>query len=275
MGITQLPGKKILLGALACLLLNVSFAQQKGSVLLPDDRPFDIGEKLELKISYGWFTIGKASVSIPRDTVFQNEESYVINVVGKTAGLLGFFNNTEDTFEAVINQSTLKPYIASQNFQEGKKRDVQTNTFLYNSNEVVVEKINYEKNITYKPKTYVLRNEAFDILSSYLYLRSIDFSTLTQTDSVMVKVFFGKKHWDFGIEYGGEEDVKTLFGKIKAHKFYILFPVTETFPEAKSVMVWTTRDENQLPLKVKAKLRFGQVTCELTDFQNLKVPMKQ
>jgi hypothetical protein len=238
------------------------------------ERPFRIGEKLEFRISYGWFTIGRAYVDIPKDTLYANSSSYYVNVVGKTAGLLGFFNNTEDTFDAIFNKTTLKPYIASQNFQEGKKRDVQTNTFSYDEGEVVVEKVNYEKDIVYEPAVFDLEDEAFDILSSYLYLRSIDFSSLSREDSVMVKVFFGKKHWDFGIEYGGVEKVKTSIGKIDTHKFYILFPVTSTFPEAKSVIVWTTMDENQLPLKIKAKLRFGQVSCELENFENLKTPIR-
>ena len=271
----QIAKMKVLIAFSLVLSAVIAEAQPLVDDYPNTERPFQIGEKLELKISYGWFTIGRAYVNIPSDTIFENAPSYHVNVVGKTAGLLGFFNNTEDTFDAIIDKETLKPYVASQNFQENNKRDVQTNTFSYEQREVVVEKVDYEKQVTYKPKKYLLEENAFDILSSYLYLRSIDFASLSKEDSIMLKVFFGKKHWNFGIEYGGKETINSLIGKIKAHKFYIRFPVSSTFPEAKSVMVWTTQDENQLPLKVKAKLRFGNVTCELTDFSNLKIPYQK
>ena len=240
-----------------------------------DDRPFVIGEELAFKISYGWFTIGKAKAAIPSDTIYGQAPSYHVQVEGRTAGLVGMFSNTVDTFDAIIDQETLKPYVASQNFLENSERQIQTNTFSFEDHEVTVEKMADNQQLKYKPKKYLLEDNAFDILSSYLYLRNIDFGSLNVTDSVMIKVFFGKKHWNFGIEYGGIETINTLLGKIKTHKFYILFPVSSTFPEAKSVMVWTTMDENQLPLKVKAKLRFGHVTCELDDYKNLRLPYRK
>lgn len=234
------------------------------------EHPFAIGEKLEFKVKYGWFTIGKASVTIPQEVVHNEIPSYKVNVVGETAGMLNFFSNTTDVFDATISKYELKPFVASQNFQEGRKRDIQTNYFDYETGKVKVQKVNHKENKPQEPKYYDLEPDAFDMLSSYLYLRSIDFSSLNLQDSVMIKVFFGKKHYDFGLEYGGTESIKSRIGKVKAHKFYILFPVSSTFPEEKSVIVWTTMDENQLPLRVQAQLKFGKVTCDLVDFDNLK-----
>jgi hypothetical protein len=256
------------------LALALVVQLQAQSSVNDQNAPFQVGEKLELKISYGWFTIGKATADILKDTLVNNTPSYHIKVVGKTAGLLGFFSNTEDSFEAIIDKETFRPIVASQNFLENAKRDIQTNTFDYEQEEVIVEKINFEKNIIHDPKIYKLEKDAFDILSSYLYLRSIDYRSFSKEDSTMVRMFFGKKHWDFGIEYDGTEIIKTIFGKINTHRFYVLFPVSSTFPNPKSVIVWTTQDQNQLPLKVKAKLRFGQVVCELTNAANLIAPIE-
>ncbi len=253
----------------AFLLVSVLVTSGEGND--PNGYPFKIGEQLKYKVKYGWFTIGKGTVHIPSDTIVNGESSYRVKVVGQTAGLLGFFSNTTDRFDAIISKSEFKPIVASQNFQEGRKRDVQTNFFDFDAGKVRVEKINHEKNIVHDPKFYDLQPEAYDMLSSYLYLRSLDFAAFNPRDSVMVKVFFGKKHYDFGIEYGGTEVIKTREGKIKAHKFYVLFPVSSTFPKAKSVIVWTTMDENQLPLRAEAQLRFGHVTLDLVDYSNLKM----
>jgi len=173
----------------------------------PNDRPFRIGEELNFRIKYGWFniTIGKATVKIPSDTIVDGESFYNVNVTGQTAGCLGFFNNTVDRFEAIISKSNFRPFKASQNFQERRKRDIQTNYFDFESGKVKVEKTNDKKSTPQDPKYYDLEPEAYDMLSSYLYLRSIDYSSLKLQDSIMVKVFFGKKHYDFGIEYGGDQ----------------------------------------------------------------------
>lgn len=236
------------------------------------DRPYQITESLSFRVKYGWFTIGKAKASLPSDTLVNAEPAYKAKVILETAGMLGFFNNTEDTFDGVVYKDDFKPIYASQNFQEGRKRDIQTNYFDYKSNQVTVHKKEAKEESIQQEKVYALDSNAFDLLSAYLYLRNLDFKNMSKGDSTMMTVFFGKKHYDFGLEYDGIETIKTDFGKIKAHKLYVLFPISKTFPEPKSVMIWTTLDENTLPLKIKAKLKFGQVTCELEEFENLKIP---
>ena len=239
------------------------------------NRPFGIGEELTFRVKYGWFNlnIAEATVGITSETIYESSPAYQVNVVGRTVGLAGLFGKTVDRFEALVGKEELKPLKASQDFQEGKKRDIQTNYFDFEAGQVRVEKIKRDREL--EPRFYDLDEEAFDMLSSYLYLRSVDFSQLNETDSVMIKVFFGKRHYDFGLEYGGTEVIKTKVGKVTAHKLYILFPVSSTFPEEKSVMVWTTADENQLPLKIQAHLKFGKVTCELVDYSNLKYEVKR
>ncbi len=253
------------------LLVFSSLLAQNGHY---DDRPYTTGEFLDFRVKYGWFTIGRATVEIPKDTIVQNRNAYLVKVIASTAGLLGIFNNTEDTFTGTVYKDDFKPYYASQNFQEGRDRDIQENVYDFDHRIVTVNKTDHRKNKTFPPKVYELEPDAYGMVSSYLYLRNLDFNQMKMEDSVMMRVFFGKKHYQFGLEYGGIEEIKTNYGKIQAHKLYILFPVTKTFPEARSVMVWTTTDANQLPVKIRAELKFGQVTCELEEYRNLRHPFR-
>ncbi len=261
-----MTGKRnILLLALICSVIQV-MGQNGGS----ESRPYKIGEALEFRVKYGWFTIGRASVEIPNDTIIQEDLAYNVDVRAKTAGLLGFFSNTEDRFTESVDINNFKPIVSSQNFQEGRKRDIQNNYYDFDNKIVRVQKTDTDEMTADKIKTYDLEQDALGMMSSYLYLRNINFHGLKMEDSVMVNSFFGKKHYPFGIEYAGIEEIKTNYGRQLTHKLYILFPVTKTFPEARSVVVWTTLDKNQLPLRVEAKLKFGQVTCELENYRNLR-----
>lgn len=259
--------KRMTISALVILMSWTTYSQNGSGYY---NRPYQIGEKLDFRVKYGWFTIGKASVNIPKDTVVNDSDNYLVHVIAETAGLLGFFNNTQDRFVETVNKEDFKPFYSSQNFQDGRDRDIQENFYDFDSGKVVVTKYKLTDNDFKPPKTYDLDSNAFGMMSSYLYLRNLNFHHLKIEDSVMMNVFFGKKHYDFGLEYAGQEEIKTEYGRIMTHKMYVLFPVTTTFPKARSVIVWTTIDKNQLPLKVEAHLKFGKVVCDLVAYQNLK-----
>ncbi|MFT7034434.1 MAG: hypothetical protein ACJA2S_002948 [Cyclobacteriaceae bacterium] len=253
-----------------CALLNLIAV----SCALADepDYPFVVGEELTFKVKFGWFTVGKAQIKITSDTTNKAEPSFHVKVEARTAGILGFFKHTVNQFDAVISQSELKPSIATQNFLDNQKRDIQTNYFDYKKGKVRVERVNYEKDKKYAPEFYGIDSTTYDILSTYLYLRSSYLKSTQPNDSIMVKMFFGNKPYDFGMEYAGVERIKTQLGEIQAHKLYLLFPVSSAFPEPKAVIVWVTMDKNQLPLKIEAQLKFGRVFCDLTSHKNLKEP---
>ena len=99
--------------------------------------PFVVGEELTFKVKFGWFTIGKAQIEISSDTTNNAEPSFHVTVEARTAGILDFFKHTVNQFDAVINQSTLKPSIATQNFLDNQKRDIQTNYFDYEKGQVL------------------------------------------------------------------------------------------------------------------------------------------
>lgn len=237
------------------------------------DYPFIIGEELTFKVKFGWFTVGKAQIKISKDSTNATEPSFHVNVEARTAGILGFFKHTVNQFDAVISQAELKTSVATQNFLDNQKRDIQTNYFDYKKGKVRVEKIDYEKDKKHEPKFYGIDSTTYDILSTYLYLRNNYVNSIQPEDSVMVKLFFGNKPYDFGMEYAGVERIKTQLGEINAHKLYLLFPVSSAFPEPKAVIVWATMDENQLPLKIEAQLKFGRVFCDLTSYKNIKEPI--
>ena len=242
---------------------------------LKSKRPFSENEELYFRIHFGWFTIGKGWVKVRNGAGNREKNTYNVAAEGKTVGLLGIFANLEDRFSAKINGSTLKPMEATRSIKDGRYWRNQENKFYFEDTSSVHIKIKDLRDESKSVDRVIgIGDSTFDILSSYLYLRSIDWSAKRVADSVMIGTFYGKKIYDFGVEYAGTEKLRFNGKKIQTHKLIVLFPNSSVFPDDKPVVVWVTADENQLPLKISAKLGIGRATVELYDYKNLRMPRK-
>lgn len=248
-------------------LAGLSFSLESDS----SSRPFSETEELFYKIQFGWFTIGKGWVKL-RDT--QDTGIYNVDAEGRTVGLLGIFANLEDQFSAQIDANTLKPRRALRKIKDGRYWRNQRNEFNFDKPSVYVDIKDFRDSSKNVSKEINISDSTFDILSSYLYLRSIDWSQKQLEDSVMIGTFYGKKIYSFGVEYAGTERIKFKSNKIMTHKLYVLFPNSTVFPEDKPVTVWITADENQLPLRIAARLGIGKASVELYEYHNLKYPRR-
>ncbi len=251
------------------LICLISFGIQANGNDSTAFRPFTEKEELNFKLSYGWFKIGKGLVRLNDDAT----EHYSVYAEGQTVGLLGIFANLDDKFYANVDTSTLQPLSSIRDIKDGRYWRHQENEFNHDSAQVHVDIIDYKDTSKNINRHIEIPEPTFDILSSYLYLRSVDWSQRNVQDSVMVNTFYGKKIYNFGVEYAGQERIKFRGKKITTYKLYILFPNSTVFPEDKPVTVWITADENQLPLKVSAKFGIGRATAELIGYKNIKVPI--
>lgn len=254
-----------LIGLMILISLSIQASDNDSTTI----RPFTEKEELNFKLSYGWFKIGKGLVRLSDEAT----DHYSVYAEGQTVGLLGIFANLNDKFYANVDTSTLQPLSSVRDIKDGRYWRHQENEFNHGESQVHVDIIDYKDTAKNVNRDIEIPNPTFDILSSYLYLRSVDWSQRNVQDSVMVNTFYGKKTYYFGVEYAGQERIKFHGKKITTYKLYILFPNSTVFPEDKPVTVWVTADENQLPLKISAKFGIGRATAELTGYKNLKVPI--
>lgn len=201
-----------------------------------------------------------------------NSSPFFVEADGRTVGLLGIFANLEDEFYAKVDNESLKPIESRRKIKDGRYWRNQHNKFYYADSSVHINIIDFKDTTKNINRFVPIGDNTYDVLSSYLFLRSIDWSSKQLQDSVMIGTFYGKKTYDFGVEYAGREKLKFKGNKIMTHKLYVLFPNSTVFPEDKPVTVWVTADSNQLPLKISAKLGIGRATIELDEYENLKYP---
>jgi len=253
------------------LILSLTGISQPSAMEVKNPLPFQLGENLEYKLAYGWFTVGKAQLSIsPEKLNYSGEDCYKVDISGKTAGLLGVFAKVDDLWGAYVNQKDLLPLYAYSDINEGKYQRKDKILFDHETGKIQVDKIRKQK--TRPTKYYDIKEMAqvFDLISGYLYLRSVDYSKLNKGDTISIDAFYDEIFYDFKVVYKGTELLKTKVGDINSYKLMPIMPENEVFSGQTPVTAWLSADSNQLPLKIEADMWFGSAYCELVSYKNVR-----
>lgn len=231
--------------------------------------PVEKGEYLEFKLSYGWFTVGKADLKVFENlSSIENQDCYKVEINGRTAGILGAFSKVDDHWGAYITEDELLPLIAYSDLQEGNYQRKEYIQFDQEKGTITVEMTKRHKK---KPlKVYEIEGQIHDLLSGYINLRSIDYRSLKKGDTIHLRTFYDEEFYDFGAIYDGIEQVKTKVGNLSAYKIIPVLPKNKIFPGENPITAWISADMNQLPLQVEANMFFGTAYCELTNYKNIK-----
>ena len=113
------------------------------------------------------------------------------------------------------------------------------------------------------------------MVSTYYYLRDkLDVSKLKIGDEVRVDMFFDEENYGFKLQYLGEEIINTEFGNVESLKFRPYVMAGRVFKEKESLTLWVSKDENKLPLRIKADLAVGSLRADLEAFKGLKHSFK-
>lgn len=232
---------------------------------------FKKGEHLEFKLSYGWFTVGKASLDID-DTyhLYNSKDCFKVEVKGSTAGLLGVFTHVDDTWGAYIKAEDLLPLHAYRNIEEGKYMREERTNFDHAAGKVEVLRYDPRKD-EHKPKrVYDFSGEVYDLMSSFLYLRNVNFAKYAKGDTIRISTFYEDELYHFKMVMQGVETFSSKVGEIQAYKLKFLMPTSDVFPNEDGVHAWISSDQNHLPLRIEAEMFFGKAYCDLTAYRNIK-----
>lgn len=225
------------------------------------------GEKLSFELKYGWFTLGKAQITLD-ETLYpiKGDKYYKTDIRASTAGLMRLFDGIDDHFSGLVNVDTYKPTTSEKHIRHKRGDWDQWNTFDYESMKVDVKGKKWKKK-HYEHWKVDLTEDTYDILGTYLFIRGIDWSKYEKGDSVMFKTFYEEELYDFGVEHGGTEEIEFNGETYVAQKIYGLFPITKTFPKERSVTVWIINyDGINLPVQIEAQIKVGKVKVDLTGF---------
>tara|TARA_R110000868_G_scaffold28686_4_gene107304 strand:- start:3874 stop:4656 length:783 start_codon:yes stop_codon:yes gene_type:complete len=254
--------EKKLLIIISVMTMQMSFAQK--------DSSFGDGEWFKFKMSYsGFLKAGNATLSV-KETKLNKKNVYHVVGKGWTTGMIKWFFKVNDQYESYFDKETLVPYKF--------KRDVDEGGYKKNL-EIDFDQTNHKAYVHDKKKN---TNEVFDtapniqdMVSTYYYLRDkLDVSKLKIGDEVRVDMFFDEENYGFKLQYLGEEIINTEFGNVESLKFRPYVMAGRVFKEKESLTLWVSKDENKLPLRIKADLAVGSLRADLEAFKGLKHSFK-
>ncbi len=148
-----------------CLLLYHNSYSQNNT------HSFKRGEFLKYKIQYGLLNAGFATVELKNP---DKKNDSVIHAVGKgwTTGMVGFLFPVEDRYESYFTASDLKPIHFIRKVNEGGYTQDKEIFFDFESHQA--KEINHKKGTE---KSYFIQNNVQDMISSFYYMRNIDFAS--------------------------------------------------------------------------------------------------
>ncbi|MDE6444131.1 MAG: DUF3108 domain-containing protein [Muribaculaceae bacterium] len=222
-------------------------------------------ETLHYVISYKWGLIhkdaGEATLSL------KNKGSdYSLTLVGRTKPWADSFYQVRDTLLGTVRKNGFRPLTYSKIAHEKGRYSRDDISFIYSGNVVggEVKRLRQGKDgkITTSEKKLTGSGKVFDMLSVFYFLRTIDYSRLSEGQVVKATVFSGSKAETLTIRSVGKETVK-LRDKSKREAYHIKFKFT-TAGKSKSsddIDTWISTDPSHIPLMVVGSLPVGQVKC--------------
>lgn len=229
-----------------------------------NNKAFGVGEKLRYRVTYGFMDAGEATLEVKATTKKgNNRELYQVTGIGKTLGAFNAFYKVEDKYESYLDKSGIFPWYFVRRVDEGGYKINQDYTFKHDKYKVD----------NGEGKQFKIPMGIQDMISSFYYARTMDFSNLKKGDVFEFKCFMDDEIWPLKVKYVGDEQIHIRKGKFKCHKFVPVVQTGRYFESEDDVNFWVTADANRIPVLVKAKIPVGVVKMHLVEWSNLRNPL--
>ena len=256
---------------LLVLFLSISLVYAK-------EAPFIEGEVLNYDIHFKWGLVmmkaGAANYTVKKGS-FENNTTYKTSLDFKTTTFFDGIFKIRDTLVSHIDAYDLKPLYNIRKINEGKTRFWEETFVKTHSPDFTKVRVKRQNDAGIKfDTTMVANNAGYDMLSVFTFARTLDYSQLTQDQTMHISSFVGRDKVNITVHFKGQAIVeKSESVKYKAYLLAIDIG-DDAFKESKTAMeIWVSDDKNHIPLKIKAKLRIGAAEVNLAAWKNLKYPL--
>lgn len=221
---------------------------------LPDERPFEVGERLEFSIDYGVINAGSATMEVHQVRRITGVECYDIRTEARSNAFFSTFYKVWDRAQTFLDVETLLPLRFEKHQKEGGyekdqliKFDRDRHFALYESGEEVM-----------------MHPWAQDELSAFYYLRALE---LEPGQEVLIDNHTNRKNYPLKVIVHGREKVEVEAGEFEC---LVVEPVIREggiFQAKGKLRIWVTDDERHLPVRMRTKIVVGSITASLKDYR--------
>lgn len=226
-------------------------------------------ETLTYKVVYRWGIVnkqaGRATFSL-----FRNPDGMSTAIMcARTEPWADRFYTVRDTLISTFSSSTFLPVKYRRIAHEGKHYANDVVTFRRSGNTtsahcVRIRKKNNDKSPSVTETDLSANGDAVDLLSSFYYLRALDFDSMKKGSVRTIYIFSGKRKEILRITYDGTEKLNLNGKKIETRKVVFTFTSGEGKTTSKPIRAWLSIGKNSVPLKLEGELPIGKIQCIYT-----------
>ena len=223
-------------------------------------------ETLHYKVIYRWGLVNKQT---GRATfVLKNvspEKSRAV-MFARTEPWADKFFRVRDTLISVFDTETRLPSVYNRIAHEGGRyaKDIVSFTKSGNTTSAICRRTRLGKKATVptiSESSLSAEGDAVDLLSSFYYLRHMDFKSLNAGHTKQIYIFSGKKKEILKITYHGIENIKIDSRTEPTYKVTFTFTSDQGKTTSKPIKAWISTAPGQIPLKIEGELKIGKVQC--------------
>ena len=224
---------------------------------------FKRGEVLTYRMHYGFINAGEIVMQVLDENkkVGERNTLHVVGI-GYTTGSFDWFFMVRDKYESYIDEDAIIPWLFIRRVNEGGYKIEQNQIFSH-----------YKNTMDMDGKKFDVPENVQDMISSFYYARTIDFSNAKEGDVFEFPCFVDDQVWPLRIKYMGKETIKSDIGKIRCIKFHPVVQKGRVFKKEEDMNAWISDDKNRIPIRAEAKIAVGSVKMDLTEYSGLANPL--
>ena len=241
------------------LLAFLFMASYNPEIISQDKNNFRSGEKLRFVIYFGLIDAGYVHSELVLSS-YEGKQVYHSKMMAKTAGLADKLYKVRDEYQAWFDPVTLLPLKSVRDINECK----------YHKYDFAVYDHPNRKVTNHKNVSQDVPPDIRDMLSTFYYLRNIEFEGMKDGQIIRFNTFFDDELFPFDMRYRGKEEIKTRMGSYKCIKLVPYVEPGRIFNKEDDMTIWISDDRNRVPIRVRFDLKVGSVKCDLIEFSGLK-----
>lgn len=224
-------------------------------IQLPRVNPFArfINETMKFNIYWMGIYVGSATLSVSG-----NEMEVTITSTVRSTNFISNFYYVNDRAESRIEYGKPKHFTLIQ--VEGKYRGNKETIFDYDKGEIIFTN-HLKNNTTYHKGVDKL---FMDVLSGFFYLRTLP---INLNEPLSIDIFDSNKFATVQVLPLREEKIDLEDKQIDT---IVIKPQLDTeglFKRKGDIIIWLSKDENKIPLKIETKVPIGKVVAELKEYR--------
>ena len=216
-------------------------------------------ESLNYEIVYHWGLIWKHAASATL-SLTDGGNHYNTSLCARTVSWADKVYKVRDTLTCRIAKQGLRPEQYVKTAHEGKHYGRDVVNYSYESNTSTANCTVVRKGKETKHITLQAPGQAYDMLSVFYYLRSLNFDSMKANGSVKTTIFSGRRKENLTVTYVGEEDIE-LRDKSRHSSHHVKFKFTQDGKKKSSddIHCWISTDDTHIPLMIKGSVSVGEV----------------